>query len=107
VIWIAGILVLGLYWMYLQVTLAGDGELIFQGLLRRRSWHVAELRTVRPGNGCIVFKFSQGGAMVAAGGRDDGLGELLQRVHALNPTVRLTWPEMFRPPIEPNPDSRD
>jgi hypothetical protein len=52
----------------LEVSVASDGELIFRGLLWRRRWNVAYLRSIRPGNGCMVFRFASGSVMLASSG---------------------------------------
>jgi hypothetical protein len=92
-IWIAGILVLGLYDMSLDVILTPHGELV----LRRQTWRVTGLRSVRPGAWGILFKFTNGGAKVASVG-DGGWLDLCRRIKRLNPEASLNMPGMFRFP---------
>src|SRR5262245_28025456 len=104
VIWAAGILVLGLYWTSLQVTLTPRDELVFRGLLRRQTWRVAELQSVRPGTFCIVFRFMKGAAMVASAG-DGELRDMCLRIKRLNPDAALNIPRMFRLPPDSDGDT--
>jgi hypothetical protein len=101
VVWIAGILVLGLYSMALDVTLTPHGALVFRGALRRQTRWVADVRSVRPGTLCIVFKFKKGGTAVAASWGDGELVDLCRRIKTLNPEASLNMPGMFRLPPEP------
>jgi len=102
----AALLTFRLYSMSLEVILAPNGELTFQGLLRRRSWPVTDLRRVRPETFCIVFTFERGGAMVASSNDDDWL-DLCRRIKTLNPRATLNMPGMFRPPFERSTDTDD
>jgi hypothetical protein len=106
VIWIAGILLLGFYCMSLQVILTPHGELVFRGLLRRQTWRVTDLLSVRPENLCIVFKFRKGGVMVASWDAGEWL-DLCRRIKELNPRASLNVPGMFRLPLEPDGDDSE
>jgi hypothetical protein len=106
VIWIAGILVLVFYSTSLHVTLTPHGELVFRGLLRRQTWRVTDLRSVRPEGLHIVFKFKKGGAMVASWGGGEWL-DLCRRIKRLNPEASLNMPGMFRLSPEPDGDASE
>jgi hypothetical protein len=70
-LWILGIGVAGWLSIALEVSVAPGGELTFRGLLWRRRWNAADLQSIRPGNGCMVFRFASGSVMLASsGGRD-------------------------------------
>jgi hypothetical protein len=83
-----GIPALGIWSMSIELTM-DDRDLVFRSLLRRRSWRVRHLRSIRPGNDCMVFKFREGGAMLATRGRDTDWEALVTRILELNPTVEI------------------
>jgi hypothetical protein len=89
VAWILLILGLGLFSMSLEVSLTGSGELIFRGLHRPRRWHVSELRGFGPGNGCLVFKFEKGRAMLAGGGWGRDWDVFCARISELNSSAEI------------------
>jgi len=92
-VWCAGILFLGVWSMFLELTVDGEGNLHFRSLVRRRTWAAADLRTIRPGSGCMVFKFSARSAMLAGRpgrrGRRSDWETLLDRLAELNPAVEI------------------
>jgi hypothetical protein len=92
-VWCAGILFLGVWSMFLELTVDGEGNLHFGGLVKRRTWAATDLRTIRPGSDCMVFKFSAGSAMLAGRpgrrGRRSDWEALLDRLAELNPAVEI------------------
>lgn len=100
----AALLAAALYLTPLQVVLTPDGDLTFEGLLRRRTWHAADLLHVLPGNLSLVFRFRQGGAVVPAWGDDEWV-DLCRRIKSINPDARLNVSGMFRLPGAPGKDA--
>jgi hypothetical protein len=88
VAWMIGILVLALASTSVQLTVAADGEMQFRSVLGRRRWDVSELRSVRPGAACRVFRFAHGTALLPSTGGEDW-DAVVARILGLNPTVRV------------------
>lgn len=80
--WTAGIPMLGVYWTFLELSVTPHGDLEFRGVLRRRRWHASQVRTIRPGTGCMVFRFDRGSAMLAAAPSDPNWTAVVERIHA-------------------------
>jgi len=98
------LLTAGLYLTPLQVVLTPDGNLTFEGLFRRRTWHAADLLHVFPGNLSLVFRFRHGGAVVPNWGEDEW-GDLCRRIKRINPEARFNVPGMFRLQSVPGKDA--
>jgi hypothetical protein len=88
--WMAGILGLGAWSMSVQADVMPDGEIVFRFLAWRRRWHLAQLRSIGPGTGCVVFRFDRGSTMVASFGSDDAWAALVARIRDLNPEVKVS-----------------
>lgn len=88
VAWMLGVLALGIHTTALKLTVAADGEMTFRYLHRRRRRNVADLTRIRDGNGCMVFKFTRGGTMLAGSRHSHDGTALLDHIRELNPAIR-------------------
>lgn len=104
VIGCAALLAASLYLTPLQVVLTSDGNLAFEGLLRRRTWRAADLLHVFPGSFSLVFRFKRGGAVVPSWGEAEWV-DLCRRIKSINPVARLNVSGMFRLPGVPGNDA--
>ena len=78
-LWTAAIAGVGAWSMSTHVDVEADGDMTFRGLVQERTWNVARLRQIRPGNACLVFRFDDGTAMLAWGGDRSDLIDRLRR----------------------------